>query len=264
MNLHEVFNAGRPFSYYPKLVTEFGINVNAVVLLCRIGWKAYENDPTAWMQLSQEWLQNETGLTMREQRTARATLIERGLIEEKYERLEHKLYIRLRLPDGDAEPCSPEITKRNQPCDETSFREGRNVISSNTVKTSIKQIAGNEPTPSVKKTPKHALNNEFAAFVLRWSGTYVQERGKPFALSREKTAEALYLNVRRQGVTDDELVRVAAKAWQNIGVKFTKCSGSSDLIWFLERYMAIRDEVEPDGGVKRKLRDDEYTGEIAV
>jgi hypothetical protein len=95
MNLSEVFLCGKPFPYYPKFITQENISINACILLCYVGWRAYEDDPFAWWDCSVSDITTATGLSKKEQATAKAALVERKFIEERYARLDHKLQFRL-------------------------------------------------------------------------------------------------------------------------------------------------------------------------
>jgi hypothetical protein len=96
MKLTKLFTAtGEPFSYYPGLVHEFNISVNATVFLCFIAWRTFPDELGGWKSLSIEIVEHSTGLSVKEQSTARKQLVQAGLIEERYARLEHKLKFRI-------------------------------------------------------------------------------------------------------------------------------------------------------------------------
>lgn len=96
MKLTKLFSAtGEPFSYYPGLVHEFNISVNATVFLCFIAWRTFPDELGGWKPLSIDLVTESTGLSVKEQSTARKQLVKAGLIEERYARLEHKLKFRI-------------------------------------------------------------------------------------------------------------------------------------------------------------------------
>jgi hypothetical protein len=96
MKLTELFAAtGEPFSYYPGLVHQFDISVNAAVFLCFIAWRTFPDELDGWKALSIEIVKEATGLSVKEQSTARKQLVKAGLILERYARLEHKLKFKL-------------------------------------------------------------------------------------------------------------------------------------------------------------------------
>ena len=96
MKLSELFTeVGEPFSYYPGFVHTFAITTNASVLLCFIGWKTFSDEMDGWKSFTTEAIERATGLSVKEQATARRQLVEANLIEEYYARLEHTLKFRL-------------------------------------------------------------------------------------------------------------------------------------------------------------------------
>jgi len=72
---------GRPVIYWPSLCPVVG-GVNATILLCHlIWWGDKGHDPDGWIYKTQEAIASETGLTRREQDTAKAKLRDLGLVE---------------------------------------------------------------------------------------------------------------------------------------------------------------------------------------
>jgi hypothetical protein len=94
MKLSETLNdIGRPIAYFPKLRQITG-STTATILFCQL---FYWNDKTVdgWVYKTSQELEEETGLSYKEQKTARRHLVNNGLLEEKHKRLEHKIYFKL-------------------------------------------------------------------------------------------------------------------------------------------------------------------------
>jgi hypothetical protein len=73
-------NLGRPVMYWPSLCPLVG-GVNACILLCHlIWWSDHGDDPDGWIYKTQAEIEAETGLTRREQDTARAKLVDLHLL----------------------------------------------------------------------------------------------------------------------------------------------------------------------------------------
>lgn len=90
-------DVGRPVAYYPSLRKITG-STNATILLCQfIYWRGKESDPNGWLYKTAEDIEQETGLSYGEQKTARRDLIAAGLLEEHYARLDHQMRFRLLL-----------------------------------------------------------------------------------------------------------------------------------------------------------------------
>lgn len=88
---------GRPVAYYPALRRITG-STNATILLCQfVYWRGKESDPEGWLYKESDEIETETGLSYGEQKTARRNLIEAGLLEEHYARLDHQMKFRLLL-----------------------------------------------------------------------------------------------------------------------------------------------------------------------
>lgn len=88
---------GNPVAYFPKLGLYLD-SVTAGVFLCQmIYWHDKATSELGVYKTSEE-ITNETGLSYREQVTARKKLVSLGLIEETNKRLEHKIYFKF-IPD---------------------------------------------------------------------------------------------------------------------------------------------------------------------
>lgn len=82
---------GHPVAYFPKLGSYLD-SVTAGVFLCQMIYWHDKATSELGVYKSSEEITNETGLTYREQATARKKLVALGLIEEKNKRLEHRIY----------------------------------------------------------------------------------------------------------------------------------------------------------------------------
>lgn len=111
MRLSEFLNdVGRPIAYYPKLAHFLG-SVNAAVLLCQLlYWEGKQDDQDeGWIHKTRDEIEAETGLTRREQETARGVLsklrpVERDgeveevqIVEEKRKGVPPKMHFKLHL-----------------------------------------------------------------------------------------------------------------------------------------------------------------------
>lgn len=129
-------DVGRPVAYYPRLARFFG-SVNAAIFYAQLFyWHDKTDNPMGVFKTSQEW-EEETGLTYREQATARRAMVHHGYLVEHHKRLEHKVFYLLNVPAVDdafsrwtkAHPA--EQQKRIPPNDENAFREVRSTHSVN-------------------------------------------------------------------------------------------------------------------------------------
>lgn len=91
-----LLDIGPPVAYLPGLVKYLG-SVNATLFFCQIlYWKGKETSDLGVYKSADE-VRSETGLTYREQATARKQLVECGVLFETHKRLEHRIYFRLNL-----------------------------------------------------------------------------------------------------------------------------------------------------------------------
>lgn len=108
---------GQAVAYYPSLTKKLG-SVNASILLAQF---IYWHDKTAHplgVYKTQDEIYDETGLSRKEQETARRILRKLGLITETYKRSEHKMYFLFHpdvfdewfeneaLPESDIRECT--------------------------------------------------------------------------------------------------------------------------------------------------------------
>ncbi|MGA2974005.1 MAG: hypothetical protein ABSF77_01715 [Spirochaetia bacterium] len=89
-----IADLGRPVAYYPSLARALG-GVNAALLICQlIYWRGKGIYINAVYKTAPE-LEEETGLTYREQLLARKKLRALGIIREHYARLKHTTYFKI-------------------------------------------------------------------------------------------------------------------------------------------------------------------------
>lgn len=113
---------GNPVAYYPGLVKHLG-SVNAVLLFCQFFYWTGKEQSDLGIYKSVEEIERETGLSYREQATARKQLISKGVLIETPKRLEHRIYYRIdadRL-DEIMEPANCETC--NSPTAQSAVRE---------------------------------------------------------------------------------------------------------------------------------------------
>ncbi|HGM9752143.1 TPA: replication protein [Proteus mirabilis] len=82
---------GRPVAYFPGIVKRLG-SVNAVIFFSQIFYWQDKADSKLGVYKTSEEIESETGLSYREQLTARKHLVSRGILVETNKRLEHKIY----------------------------------------------------------------------------------------------------------------------------------------------------------------------------
>ena len=86
---------GRPVAYYPQLARAVG-SVNAAIMLCQLlYWDGKQHDSDGWVVKTSAELEAETGLSRREQDTARRLLRTLGIVEERLAGLPAKLQYRV-------------------------------------------------------------------------------------------------------------------------------------------------------------------------
>jgi hypothetical protein len=92
-----LLGVGRPVAYYPKLRRITG-STNATIFLCQfIYWTGKEEKGDGWIYKTSAEIEEETGLSYKEQANAREKLRSAGLLLEKNARLEHQMYFKIDL-----------------------------------------------------------------------------------------------------------------------------------------------------------------------
>lgn len=121
-------DVGRAIAYYPRLSRFFG-SVNASIFFSQLHyWQSRTNDELGVFKTAEEWTE-ETGLSYREQATARKILSEMGVLIEENKRLQHRIYYRL---DLDAVDRAFDVwNQQPTPNDENAIREMRFAQSGN-------------------------------------------------------------------------------------------------------------------------------------
>lgn len=92
-----IIDLGRTIAFYPGLrrVTN---SINATILLCQlIYWCDKTKDKDGWIYKTNYELEDETGLSVYEQQTARKILVDLKILEEEFKRLDHTMRFRLNL-----------------------------------------------------------------------------------------------------------------------------------------------------------------------
>jgi hypothetical protein len=122
---------GRPIAFHPGLVPVLG-SVNAVLFFGQIFYWQDKTDCQIGVYKSSEEIQQETGLTYREQANAREKLRDCGVLIETEKRLEHRIYFRINFDALDALLANCE--KRIPRNDKSAFRETTKAQSVETTK----------------------------------------------------------------------------------------------------------------------------------
>ena len=130
-------NVGHPVAYYPRLARFFG-SVNVALLFAQLHYWSQRGESDLGTHKSSEQFTEETGLSYREQVTARKQLREAGFLIETHRRLEHRVYYRLNLEAVDAafDAWTEAQTKAHSPNDENAVRENTNPQSGSDAKSS--------------------------------------------------------------------------------------------------------------------------------
>jgi hypothetical protein len=131
-----ITDIGRPIAFYPglKKITK---STTATILLCQfIYWIGKGEAKDGSVYKTSKELEDETGLTYEEQKTARARLKEIGLLTEKYARLDHTVYFKIDTNKLDALWASSQCHDGEQAIDTMANTALTDSLNSNTETTS--------------------------------------------------------------------------------------------------------------------------------
>lgn len=126
-------NTGRVIAYRPNLARLFG-GVIAEVFFEQIFYWQDKSDSELGVYKTQEELEIETGLSRKEQETARKLLREKGVLIETYKRLEHRLYYKIDCDKLDELLATlANVQNEHSPMSESDIRECDKVTFVNTL-----------------------------------------------------------------------------------------------------------------------------------
>lgn len=126
-------NTGRVIAYRPNLARLFG-GVIAEVFFEQIFYWQDKSDSELGVYKTQEELEIETGLSRKEQETARKLLREKGVLIETYKRLEHRLYYKIDCDKLDELLATlANVQNEHSPMSESDIREFDKVTFVNTL-----------------------------------------------------------------------------------------------------------------------------------
>lgn len=99
MTLEELIDTltERPVAFHRGFVKLTG-SINAALMLSQaMYWRKRTKDENGWFYKSREEWEQETGMTRREQENARSKLLASGLWEEWRDRINHRIYFRVKM-----------------------------------------------------------------------------------------------------------------------------------------------------------------------
>ncbi|ATW45280.1 DNA replication protein [Glaesserella parasuis] len=179
---------GQPIAYYPQLAKPLG-GVTAAILFGQLFfWQDKTSNPLGVYKTQAE-LEQETGLSRREQETARKKLVELGILVETHKRLEHRIYFKLDLVKFDAlmddireeaKPPLPNVTNEHYPMAESDIREEAKPPFVNTENTSENTNNNTSLTGSI-----NAREKKSADLILLESFGITEQLAKDFIVHRK-------------------------------------------------------------------------------
>jgi hypothetical protein len=113
---------GRPIAYHPRLARLLG-SVNAAILFGQLVYWSDKTEHELGIYKTAAQIEDETGLSAKEQETARKKLKAHGVLHETHKRLEHRLYFRIDFAAYDELVCkhlaNSETENTESPNDES-------------------------------------------------------------------------------------------------------------------------------------------------
>lgn len=201
-----LLDLGHPVAYYPGLVKHLG-SVNAVLFFSQIFYWQDKAASDLGVYKTIEEIEAETGMSYREQATARKQLVERKVLIETHKRFEHKIYYRIDVDRLEELLQFANCGKRNSGDAESATRGVRNPQFGNKTETTTLSCA-KEIDPKFEEA---------------WKAYPKREGG-----SVKKTALKAWNGRIREGIDPDVLiaaVKAYAKAMErasNVGTRFVK------------------------------------------
>lgn len=218
---------GRPVAYYPRIARFLG-SVNAAILFAQLHyWHDRGADSELGTYKSSDELTEETGLSYREQATARAVLKAAGFLVETNRRLEHKVYFRL-VPEA-IDAAFEAWTKAQSANDENAFREMREAQpgkcakrSPGAAKSSFDELRKAQSGSYTETTHKTTTENKRTSpptipgvpeeLVTEWKDVRKARRAGPIS---QTVIDAIHREAGKAGITAEEAIRYSVeRGWQ--------------------------------------------------
>ena len=144
---------GRPIAYYPGLRSITG-STTATIFICQfIYWTGKESAKDGWIYKTSADIEEETGLSYEEQKTARGKLVKAGLMEENYARLEHQMYFKV-----DLDKLNEEWGKLNPPVPEQGNATFGKAETTNSLISNTETTTENTATAEIFKTYENNIS----------------------------------------------------------------------------------------------------------
>ena len=174
MNIFDYMqDVGRPIAYYPRMAHFFG-SVNASIMFSQLFyWQDRTTNELGVYKTAEEWTE-ETGLSYREQATARAYLVKQGFLIETHKRIEHRIYYKL---NRDAICHAFDLWRQGQKTtsDESAIPERRKRNSGTTIpqpvyktETTAQTTQSNTPKPPAQQAPGASGSKAAAISLAAW------------------------------------------------------------------------------------------------
>lgn len=225
-----ISTVGRCVSYYPKLAGIFGVNES--IFICQfIYWIGKESAGDGWVYKERTQIEDETGLSYKQQRRVRAVLKKRGVLEERYERTTHQMYYRIDAGKVDAEflkyltngqlPfCQEAVDQRASgscPKGKSSYTEitTENTQRSNPTLEERKKVFVEELRSYLKSVPGSMPIDEARKFLDYW----VESSGKKMRWEMQKTWE-LPRRIKRWMLNQKDWNRKSVESFNFVEKKF--------------------------------------------
>lgn len=244
---------GQPFPYYPQLAVIIG--VKECVLLCRIiWWTGLEKDADGWIYKTRDGIREETGMSHEEQATARKRLKEFGLLKERNDRLNHRVYYRA------------ELTKLDELWDESARRPETGNPGAGHVATTASRSREPRPRLSTEETTEETTKEDTASAAVPsespkkenastliglWHDNWKETYGEGYVLAGGKDTGAAKRLMAATGMGASELMGIAIIAWdaRSDRKRYWHCDASITISGFASKFNEIRNELRKGGRI---------------
>lgn len=195
---------GRPVAYFPSLARAFK-SVNAAIFFAQVFyWMPHAKDARGVYKTADE-IEQETGLSVQEQRTARKKLRDAGVLVETHDRLNHRMYYAIDMEALDATFAKCEINRASV---ETAPPEVANQHSLTSTETTTEKgrakHAGKQPKVSVAGKPDGVDQSD-------WDDWLLTRKEKRAGRPTEAAMRRLEKQAQKAGLTTAQAIRYAAE-----------------------------------------------------
>ena len=187
-----MISMGKPIAYFPniKRITK---SATAAILLCQLIYWSNKTKDDGWIWKNSFDLEEETGLTYNEQRSARKRLLDEGLIEEREQRTKHRIDFRVNVDKiNELWEKSGDAVLSNEECSEKT--ENKPVLNLDVIDDFAKQQRDTNTEETPWKEKKIEKKGDWVDGLLSMRETQESKKSSTLRSMKDMMKKKLHIN----------------------------------------------------------------------